>query len=154
VCPRFHLAKCVALTSVFSLGFRKTSMHSVGPRFINQRRVVLKTSFPTSTTVNVIHGALQPVSIPPSDTFQSTLAVSAWSPPIDRSAGHLVIQGHNPNQNPQLNLRASAVTRTVGGMATHWTCACRMSSSLNLGCSNYHHHFSCPAPGRASAQPN
>lgn len=71
--------------------------------------------------VNVIKGALQPLSIPPSDTFIPTLAGDAWRPgPNDV----LVFQGNNPNQVPQVNLKDSAVTRTVGGMATHWTCAC------------------------------
>jgi pyranose oxidase len=74
--------------------------------------------------VNVIKGALQPVSIPPGDTHQSTLARASWRPSTDPSKGQLVIQGHNPNQMPDNNLRGSAITRTVGGMATHWTCSC------------------------------
>lgn len=74
--------------------------------------------------VNIINGALQPISISPSDTYQPTLAVAAWAPPIDPAEGQLVIMGHNPNQEAGLNLPGSAVTRTVGGMATHWTCAC------------------------------
>ncbi|KAF9473549.1 pyranose 2-oxidase [Pholiota conissans] len=71
--------------------------------------------------VNVIKGALQPISVPTSDVFQSTLGGTAWTPALEQA---LVIQGHNPNQKPQMNLKASAVTRTVGGMATHWTCSC------------------------------
>ncbi|KAL0570156.1 Pyranose 2-oxidase [Marasmius crinis-equi] len=74
--------------------------------------------------VNVIKGALQPISVPPTDPLQTTLAGAAWHPPLNPEDGVLVIQGHNPNQKPGVNLRASAVTRTVGGMATHWTCAC------------------------------
>lgn len=66
-------------------------------------------------------GALQTISIPPSDTFIPTLYGQAWTPALNEQ---LIIFGHNPNQVPELNLKASAVTRVVGGMATHWTCAC------------------------------
>jgi pyranose oxidase len=66
-------------------------------------------------------GALQTISVPPSDTFIPTLYGQAWAPSLNQP---LVIYGHNPNQAPELNLKASAVTRVVGGMATHWTCAC------------------------------
>lgn len=66
-------------------------------------------------------GALQTISTSPSDTFIPTLYGQAWTPALNQP---LVIYGHNPNQVPELNLRASAVTRVVGGMATHWTCAC------------------------------
>jgi pyranose oxidase len=70
--------------------------------------------------VNVIKGALQPVSIPPGDTYQSTLARAAWAPTVNP----LVIHGNNPSQSRERNLKAAAVTRTVGGMASHWTCSC------------------------------
>lgn len=71
--------------------------------------------------VNVIKGALQPISAPPAETYISTLGGDAWRPsPQDT----LIFQGSNPDQKADLNLKASAVTRTVGGMATHWTCAC------------------------------
>lgn len=73
--------------------------------------------------VNVIKGALQPISVPTGDTFHPTLGGTGW---IASSTQKLVAQGHNPNQDPQTNLKAAAVTRTVGGMATHWTCSCRM----------------------------
>jgi pyranose oxidase len=83
--------------------------------------------------VNVIKGALQPISVPKSETFLPTLGGLGWTPPLPPPDGPpavqgvvkaLVIQGNNPDQRPETNLRASAVTRTVGGMATHWTCAC------------------------------
>ncbi|CAE7218642.1 unnamed protein product [Rhizoctonia solani] len=71
--------------------------------------------------VNVIKGALQPVSVPPAPTYMPALGAEAWSPgPGQR----LVSAFHNPNQTPELNLPGCAITRTVGGMATHWTCAC------------------------------
>ncbi|KAF9646149.1 pyranose 2-oxidase [Thelephora ganbajun] len=72
--------------------------------------------------VNVIKGALQPVSIPPGDAFNSTLGAAGWNPPV--GGGGLVSEGFNPLQQPELNLRGTAITRTVGGMATHWTCSC------------------------------
>ncbi|KAL0061207.1 hypothetical protein AAF712_011966 [Marasmius tenuissimus] len=74
--------------------------------------------------VNVIKGALQPVSIPPSSAFMPTMAGTSWRPPPDGASNRLIIQGHNPDQVPEFNLGAAAVTRTVGGMGTHWTCSC------------------------------
>jgi pyranose oxidase len=71
--------------------------------------------------VNVIKGALQPLSVAPPDTYVPTLGGDAWTPSVTEK---LVMMGNNPNQIPQLNLKASAATRTVGGMATHWTCSC------------------------------
>jgi pyranose oxidase len=55
--------------------------------------------------VHVIKGHLQPISVVPSHPVMS-------------------MYGNNPNQDRQTNLQDSAVTRTVGGMATHWTCCC------------------------------
>ncbi|KAJ2932413.1 hypothetical protein H1R20_g4709, partial [Candolleomyces eurysporus] len=71
--------------------------------------------------VHVIKAALQPISVPPSDSYIPTLGGDAWAPKPNET---LITEGHNPHQNPKTNLRASAVTRTVGGMATHWTCSC------------------------------
>ncbi|TFK62261.1 pyranose 2-oxidase [Pluteus cervinus] len=73
--------------------------------------------------VNVIKAALQDVSVPPGDTYIPTLVGNGWTPPVNNGT-QLIFQGSNPNQIRELNLKASAVTRTVGGMATHWTCAC------------------------------
>jgi pyranose oxidase len=70
--------------------------------------------------VSVIQGALQPVSVPTSATYMPTLDGVAWAPTLEQP---LIMSGHNPAQKPELNLGACAVTRTVGGMATHWTCA-------------------------------
>ncbi|KAF8867769.1 hypothetical protein CPB85DRAFT_105397 [Mucidula mucida] len=73
------------------------------------------------TFVHVINGALQPVSVSPADTYIPTLGGNSWQPsPQDV----LIFQNSNPNQRREVNLKSSAVTRTVGGMATHWTCAC------------------------------
>ncbi|KAG7098215.1 hypothetical protein E1B28_000183 [Marasmius oreades] len=75
--------------------------------------------------VNVIKGALQSVSVPPADTYIPTLVGDSWTPPVNKDgSSSLIFQGSNPNQIREKNLKASAMTRTVGGMATHWTCAC------------------------------
>ncbi|SJL07213.1 probable Pyranose 2-oxidase [Armillaria ostoyae] len=71
--------------------------------------------------VHTIKGALQTTSIPVPDSYQPTLAGVSWAP---HPAGGLVINGFNPSQKPSVNLPANATTRTIGGMATHWTCAC------------------------------
>ncbi|KAG8708353.1 Pyranose 2-oxidase, partial [Ceratobasidium sp. 394] len=70
--------------------------------------------------VHVIKGALQEISVPPQSTFMATLGEIAWTHPPGQP---LIQANHNPNQKPEENL-TSYVTRTVGGMATHWTCAC------------------------------
>ncbi|CAE6445783.1 unnamed protein product [Rhizoctonia solani] len=71
--------------------------------------------------VNVIKGALQPVSVPPASTYMPTLGAGAWAPPLGKK---LVSSFYNPEQKPEINLPGCAITRTVGGMSTHWTCAC------------------------------
>ncbi|KAK0479020.1 pyranose 2-oxidase [Armillaria luteobubalina] len=73
--------------------------------------------------VYTIQGALQTTSIPVPDSYQPTLADISWASDPN-SDSHLVINGFNPSQKPSVNLPANAVTRTVVGMATHWTCAC------------------------------
>ena len=119
------------------LGTRKISTHSVSPQ-INGLAFAQRYSTPT---VNVIKGSLQPVSVPPGNSFSSTLAKASWSPPEGKP---LVTYGNNPLQSPEKNLAAAGITRTVGGMASHWTCACRMSligCSLFLNSSNHLQSF-------------
>jgi len=71
--------------------------------------------------VHVIKGALSTLSVPTVDTYQPLLQPTpSWTPD---EANQLIMSGNNPLQDPFQNLGASAVTRTVGGMATHWTCA-------------------------------
>ncbi|KAG5730223.1 Pyranose 2-oxidase [Termitomyces sp. T112] len=71
--------------------------------------------------VRVIQGALATVSIPVSSSVIPTLDPSAWraSDPEQK----LISNGRNPFQKEYNNLGAQAVTRGVGGMSTHWTCA-------------------------------
>lgn len=71
--------------------------------------------------VRVIQGDLSTVSVPPSSTLMPELDPSAWRPndPSQMS----ITSGRNPLQREYNNLPAEAVTRCVGGMSTHWTCA-------------------------------
>ncbi|QRV88044.1 GMC oxidoreductase [Ceratobasidium sp. AG-Ba] len=68
--------------------------------------------------VNVIKGALSPVSVALHNTFVDTLDPASWN-----NETPFVTNGKNPEQDPATNLSAQAVTRGTGGMATHWTCA-------------------------------
>ncbi|KAK7040715.1 hypothetical protein VNI00_009621 [Paramarasmius palmivorus] len=70
--------------------------------------------------VNVIRGALSPVSVPVRGFTDDTLDPSAWN--ADGSQPP-VTNGKNPCQDVNENLSAEAVTHVVGGMSTHWTCA-------------------------------
>ncbi|TFK34951.1 hypothetical protein BDQ12DRAFT_706791 [Crucibulum laeve] len=75
-------------------------------------------------SVNITKSALQPVSIAADETYQTTLSRASWSPPITSDTVDLAMEGYNAQQDPRLNLRGTGMTRTVGGMGTHWTCAC------------------------------
>ncbi|TDL21831.1 putative pyranose oxidase [Rickenella mellea] len=71
--------------------------------------------------VRVIQGALSTVSIPTSSAVMPTLDPAAWQ--ANDPKKRLVSNGRNPRQETWNNLGAQAVTRGVGGMATHWTCS-------------------------------
>lgn len=71
--------------------------------------------------VKVIQGALSTVSIPSSHTVVPTLNPAAWTP--DDPNKMIITNGRNMLQQTFNNLGAEAVTRGVGGMSTHWTCA-------------------------------
>ncbi|KAI1097946.1 hypothetical protein F4804DRAFT_338689 [Jackrogersella minutella] len=70
-----------------------------------------------SLFTNVIRGELSPLSIPVSESDLHLDPVSWQSAP-----GKFVLNGQNPSQQRRYNLAASAATRTVGGMSSHWTC--------------------------------
>ncbi|KAJ7219746.1 putative pyranose oxidase [Mycena rebaudengoi] len=70
--------------------------------------------------VRVIQGDLSTVSIPRSKSVMPTLDPAAWSNPNGATS---IVDGRNQHQDDFNNLPAEAVTRTVGGMSSHWTCA-------------------------------
>ncbi|KAI0895300.1 hypothetical protein F4806DRAFT_503238 [Annulohypoxylon nitens] len=70
-----------------------------------------------SLFTNVIRGELSPLSVPVSESDLSLDPVS-WQKEPEK----FVLNGQNPDQNRRYNLAASAATRTVGGMSSHWTC--------------------------------
>ncbi|TFK78556.1 hypothetical protein K466DRAFT_73288, partial [Polyporus arcularius HHB13444] len=70
--------------------------------------------------VHVINGALSPVSVPVEKTTADTLDPAAWNTDLTKLP---VTNGKNPKQSVSGNLSGESVTRGVGGMSTHWTCA-------------------------------
>ncbi|KAI0631442.1 pyranose oxidase [Trametes polyzona] len=68
--------------------------------------------------VHVIQGQLMPVSVPINKLVVDTLSPASW-----QASNFFVRNGSNPEQDPFTNLGGQAVTRVVGGMSTHWTCA-------------------------------
>ncbi|KAH9850973.1 hypothetical protein C2E23DRAFT_734045 [Lenzites betulinus] len=81
--------------------------------------------------VNVIQGQLMSVSVPTNKLVVDTLSPASW-----QASTFFVRNGSNPGtygaqpsltldteQDPFRNLSGQAVTRVVGGMSTHWTCA-------------------------------
>ncbi|KAJ5809466.1 uncharacterized protein N7503_001684 [Penicillium pulvis] len=68
--------------------------------------------------VHVIHGSLHTSSVPTQTNRNLTLPPVAWSPRVEQT-----FNGQNKHQDPYKNLDANGVSRTVGGMATHWTCS-------------------------------
>ncbi|KZS88318.1 pyranose oxidase [Sistotremastrum niveocremeum HHB9708] len=65
--------------------------------------------------VNVIQGDLSTVSVPVTNVPVTN---------ADPESKWYLRNNQNPEQAPEFNLGAEAVTRCVGGMSTHWTCAC------------------------------
>ncbi|KAJ7304641.1 putative pyranose oxidase [Mycena albidolilacea] len=71
--------------------------------------------------VKVIQATLSVVSIPRSQTIVPTLGPAAWTAKDPDQMW--ITNGRNHFQGEHNNLGAEAVTRGVGGMSTHWTCA-------------------------------
>lgn len=72
---------------------------------------------------SVIRGHLHLLSVAPNTAPVLTLDPGAFA--IDRDRYRSFVRNNeNPDQDPSTNLAAAAATYGVGGMATHWTCAC------------------------------
>jgi len=72
---------------------------------------------------SVIRGHLHLLSVAPD--YSSALRLDPAAYQVDRRKyGSFVQNNANPKQDPVFNLPAAAATYAVGGMATHWTCAC------------------------------
>ncbi|PJE97613.1 pyranose oxidase [Streptomyces carminius] len=101
-------------------------MIDAGPLMSPRPGAHLKNSYQYQRNVDlftsVIQGHLHLLSVPPNDRPEVTLDPSAYRFDRSRFKG-FVTDGQNPEQDPQRNLDAEAVTYGVGGMATHWTCA-------------------------------
>ncbi|KAJ7649340.1 putative pyranose oxidase [Mycena polygramma] len=69
----------------------------------------------------ISQGALSVVSIPPSQSIVPHLGPAAWTAKDPNKMW--IMNGRNHFQGEHNNLGAEAVTRGVGGMSTHWTCA-------------------------------
>ncbi|KAL4907771.1 pyranose 2-oxidase [Aspergillus multicolor] len=68
--------------------------------------------------VNVIQGSLFASSVPTRVDANLKLPPVSWSP-----RGKQNFNGQNQDQSIYTNLDANGVSRNVGGMSTHWTCA-------------------------------
>jgi pyranose oxidase len=71
--------------------------------------------------VRVIQGALDLWSQPTTTTVISDIGPSAWR--AGNPSQMINNNKRNPYQQEYNNLPAAAITRGVGGMSTHWTCA-------------------------------
>ncbi|KAJ7660888.1 putative pyranose oxidase [Mycena polygramma] len=74
-----------------------------------------------SSQTRISQGALSVVSIPPSQSIVPHLGPAAWTAKDPNKMW--IMNGRNHFQGEHNNLGAEAVTRGVGGMSTHWTCA-------------------------------
>ncbi|KAL9620939.1 MAG: hypothetical protein Q9160_004592 [Pyrenula sp. 1 TL-2023] len=71
-------------------------------------------------------GELSPLSVTVAEVSTRLPPESSWTPELNSNTippkPQFILNGQNPEQRPEYNLAASAATRTVGGMAAHWTC--------------------------------
>lgn len=76
--------------------------------------------------IAIPQGELAPLSVAVAQSSTQLPPESSWTPQLNSNEvpvkNQFVLNGQNPEQRPEYNLAASAATRTVGGMASHWTC--------------------------------
>lgn len=88
-----------------------------------------------SSFTNIVKGDLRLLSVSTSKEYVSR-DPSSWSPkkPFRRN-------GQNPIQDDSVNLPASAVSRVVGGMGSHWTCCTPRQHDLERSPLFNDHHW-------------
>jgi pyranose oxidase len=106
---------------------RKVYMIDAGATLSDRPGSHLKNSFLYQRNVDpfssVIRGHLHILSVSTNRQSVVTLDPAAFSFDLNQYKG-FVINNQNPNQEDYDNLGMAAATYAVGGMATHWTCAC------------------------------
>jgi pyranose oxidase len=114
---------------------RSVYMVDAGPMLSKRPGEHLKNAFIYQRDVNpfasVIKGHLHSLSVPTNDL--PVLTRNPVSYEVDRDKHQAFVRNNqNPDQNPFKNLDAAAASYAVGGMATHWTCACPRFHSSEL----------------------
>jgi pyranose oxidase len=105
---------------------RSVLMVEMGPQMTPRPGEHLKNAFIFQRNIDmfasIIRGHLNVMSVPSNRQEVMSLDPGAYRIDDDRYKG-FVRNNQNPDQDPNKNLPAAAVTYGVGGMATHWTCA-------------------------------
>ena len=105
---------------------RNVLMVEMGPQMTPRPGEHLKNAFIFQRNIDmfasIIRGHLNVMSVPSNRQEVMSLDPGAYRIDDDKYKG-FVRNNQNPDQDPNKNLPAAAVTYGVGGMATHWTCA-------------------------------
>ncbi|MEU2718615.1 pyranose oxidase [Streptomyces sp. NPDC007205] len=101
-------------------------MVDAGPQQSTRLGAHLKNAYQYQRNIDlftpVVRGQLIPVSTPANANPEMQLDPCCYQVDLNRYRG-LTTNNQNPNQRPETNIPASAVSYCVGGMTTHWTCA-------------------------------
>lgn len=105
---------------------RSIYMVEMGPQMTRRPGEHIKNAYIYQRNIDqfasVIRGHLNVMSVPTNNTEVLSLDPGAFRIDDEKYKG-FVRNNQNPDQDPNKNLPAAAVTYGVGGMATHWTCA-------------------------------